>query len=219
MVEQRQFQISGRTAELLSQRYPKFVGIDERIIVGHAQDIEDPDVNLARAWIYDRYYPDILGIVRRRTSQSEDVEDDIAQDTLLKVFANIERFSWRGKGSFGGWVVKIAINTTADLFRRNRIRQSLPIYEHLVSPDVEQLTLGSTEKTPQVHVENQETYAELRERVSHLSTAQREVVELRYFGQFSVSETARRLGKTEVNVRVLTHKGVRKLRTLMPQTG
>jgi RNA polymerase sigma-70 factor (ECF subfamily) len=56
---------------------------------------------------------------------------------------------------------------------------------------------------------------DLRKAVALLPEAQREVILLRFASGLSVADTARALGKNENNVKVLQHKGMQRIQTLM----
>jgi RNA polymerase sigma-70 factor (ECF subfamily) len=56
---------------------------------------------------------------------------------------------------------------------------------------------------------------ELRELVQHLSTDQREVVLMRYAADLTVTEIAQALRKREPAIRMLLHRGLRKLKAVM----
>ena len=51
--------------------------------------------------------------------------------------------------------------------------------------------------------------------IEELPESQRDVVRLRFFGDMSVDEVARSLGKEPGNVRVLQHKALKNLRNIL----
>ena len=66
--------------------------------------------------LYSKYAPVMLGICLRYSDLRADAED-ILQDGFIKVFSNIA--SYRGEGSFEGWMKRIMINTAIDHYQRN----------------------------------------------------------------------------------------------------
>jgi RNA polymerase sigma-70 factor (ECF subfamily) len=56
---------------------------------------------------------------------------------------------------------------------------------------------------------------DLRSAVELLPEAQRDVIILRFASGLSVADTAKALGKSENNVKVLQHKGMQRLQVLM----
>ena len=59
------------------------------------------------------------------------------------------------------------------------------------------------------------TVATVREAAERLPEAQRQVIALRFGAGLSVAETAKALGKTENNVKVLQHKAIAKLQVMV----
>jgi RNA polymerase sigma-70 factor (ECF subfamily) len=59
------------------------------------------------------------------------------------------------------------------------------------------------------------TVATVRAAAEKLPEAQRQVIALRFGAGLSVAETARSLGKTENNVKVLQHKAIAKLQVMV----
>lgn len=58
--------------------------------------------------LYAKYAPTMLGICMRYARNKSEAED-ILQDGFLKVFINLKTF--RGEGSFEGWLKRIMVNT------------------------------------------------------------------------------------------------------------
>jgi RNA polymerase sigma-70 factor (ECF subfamily) len=69
-------------------------------------------------WLFDRYYPAIYSLLRRRGFSEED-SNDLAQETFLRVFRGIKQF--RGKAQFSTWLFDIAYNVLRNELR-NRSR-------------------------------------------------------------------------------------------------
>lgn len=67
--------------------------------------------------IYELYYGKMMGVCMRYTKDTDRAQD-ILQDALIKVFANIGKYDF--KGSFEGWVRRIVVNTAIDFFRRSK---------------------------------------------------------------------------------------------------
>ncbi|MDY9917661.1 RNA polymerase sigma-70 factor, ECF subfamily [Porphyromonadaceae bacterium NLAE-zl-C104] len=75
----------------------------------------------ARKEVYDQYAPAMMALCRRYVSDMEDAKD-VLQEGFLKIFVEIGQYS--GKGSFGGWIRKIFVNTSLDYMRKkNRLKQ------------------------------------------------------------------------------------------------
>ena len=66
--------------------------------------------------LYETHAPKMLGVCARYFQTIEEAQDAL-QDGFVKVFSNID--SYKGKGSFEGWIRKIMINTSLNLHRKN----------------------------------------------------------------------------------------------------
>lgn len=74
---------------------------------------EDPIFQRA---LYQRYYRLMFGVCLRYTDNQEDAQD-ILQEGFIKVFKHIHTF--RGQGSFEGWIRRIMVHTSIEHYRRN----------------------------------------------------------------------------------------------------
>ncbi len=71
--------------------------------------------------LYEKYAP-ILGVICMRYASSEDEANDILQDGFIKIFSKIKTF--KGEGSFEGWMKKIIINTSiTHIKKKNRFNR------------------------------------------------------------------------------------------------
>lgn len=65
--------------------------------------------------LYDEYSPVLLGIIRRYLNRIEDAEE-VLIDTFTKIFTKIDSFGY--KGSFEGWMKRIAVNESLMFLRK-----------------------------------------------------------------------------------------------------
>jgi len=79
--------------------------------------------------LFETYAPKMLGVCSRYFQTIEEAEDAL-QDGFVKVFSNINSF--KGNGSFEGWVRRIMVNTSLNLHRKN-----LKHYYHVDIADTE----------------------------------------------------------------------------------
>jgi RNA polymerase sigma-70 factor (ECF subfamily) len=133
--------------------------------------------------------------------------EDLAADTWLAVIRGLERF--RGdEGAFGAWVFTVARHRAID-WRRQAARRPTNLVP------VDQLAERSAPDDPVAQVlEGQSTQAALA-LVAELPPDQAEVVALRVLGGLEVTEVARIVGKRPGAVRVLAHRGLRRLAKLL----
>jgi RNA polymerase sigma-70 factor (ECF subfamily) len=173
---------------------------DEQRIVEAAQQGDQ----VALSQLYDHYFPRVYRYVSTRLSSTEDAED-VTTEIFLRIIENLRSFSWRGL-PFGAWVFRIARNEVVSHVRRMKVRTATA-----------QLTETIQDPSPD-HVDEiatQLTIATVREATEKLPEAQRQVISLRFGAGLSVAETAKALGKTENNVKVLQHKAIAKLQVMV----
>ena len=163
--------------------------------------------------LYDAYVARLYRYCLTRVGDETDAED-LAEEIFVKVLGAIDRFEWRPTPDgqripFGAWLFRIARNEVASFQRRAAAR---PAPAEL-SERIHDLRRGPHELT-ESKLQIQEVFKAVRE----LPEAQREVILLRFASGLSVAETAAALGKNVPNVKVLQHKGVRRLRTMLATT-
>lgn len=129
--------------------------------------------------------------------------EDLASDTWVSVVRDLSHFSGDEPAAFRAWVLSIARRRWIDDVRR-RTRRPEALVD--VVPDI-------TPAAADV-VTEWETAAGTRWAMNLLATLppdQAEVIALRVVADLDVHETARLLGKKPGAVRVLAHRGLRRL--------
>ncbi len=173
---------------------------DERVVVESAQK-GDAD---ALGMLYEYYFPRVHRFVSVRVFRQEDAED-IVNEIFMRVVSSIDRFRWEG-APFGAWIFRIARNEVVNHIRRSaRQLQKEPLFDSI--PDAKSDHVGDLEK--------EEAFEYIRAASANLPEAQRDVIALRFGADLTVAETARVLGKTENNVKVLQHKAIVRLREMV----
>jgi RNA polymerase sigma factor (sigma-70 family) len=71
----------------------------------------------AQRKLYDRYASVLLGICYRYMHDKQAAED-VLQEAFVKIFKNLKQYE--GKGSFEGWLKRIAVNTSISHIRKNK---------------------------------------------------------------------------------------------------
>jgi RNA polymerase sigma factor (sigma-70 family) len=67
--------------------------------------------------LYNRFSPRMYAVCLRYASNAEEAQD-ILQEGFIKIFKKLDTF--RGEGSFEGWIRRIFVNTAIEHFRRKR---------------------------------------------------------------------------------------------------
>jgi RNA polymerase sigma factor (sigma-70 family) len=128
---------------------------------------------------------------------------EAAADTVQHAFLRLcEESPQKLEGRLAQWLFTVCRNKAVDFLRLRRQA------EHL---DGESGHLPGREPDPAVAAQQHDLYGRLRALVGQLPAAQREAVDLWAEG-FAFSQIAQITGRTEVNVRVLVHRGLKALR-------
>lgn len=72
----------------------------------------------AQKEVYEKYSPAMLALCVRYVSDYESAKD-ILQEGFIKLFTKIEQYE--GRGSFGGWIRKIFVNTALEELANNKM--------------------------------------------------------------------------------------------------
>ena len=157
--------------------------------------------------LYDRYgrvaYGLALRIVRDRA---------LAEDAVQEAFLGV----WRSAGSFlaeqgkpSTWILTHVHRRAVDLVRREERRRGEPLEE------VAQPTGEATDEEAWLRAQRQVVQEALRK----LPADQREAIELAYYGGFTQSELAHRLGVPLGTIKSRMFTGLRRLRDLLADAG
>jgi RNA polymerase sigma-70 factor, ECF subfamily len=161
----------------------------------------------AFASLYHQVQP-LLG--RYLQVHAPDYAEDAASDAWLEVARALDRFVGSEKG-FRAWVFTIARRKVIDCARRELRRPVIAL------PDDPDSQPGRTADTADLVVEAEATQRAIA-LVRTLPPDQAEVVMLRIVAGLDSSEVAALVGKSSGAVRVLAHRGVKRLaRTLAAQ--
>jgi RNA polymerase sigma factor (sigma-70 family) len=162
----------------------------------------------ALAELYDRFGRVAYGVALR-ILRDEKLAEDAVQEGFLATWRSADRFMpERGKAST--WVLTLVHRRAVDLVRREDRRRAEALTE-----DVEPAPSGSAEDDAWLRFERERVQAALRQ----LPDQQREALELAYYGGFSQSELAERLGQPVGTIKSRMFTGLARLRELLADPG
>lgn len=154
--------------------------------------------------LYDEFADRIYKFIRMKISESEQAED-LLQEVFVK--------AWQGSKTlevtdlnFSAWLYKVASNTVNDHYRK--------VYRRPQTVELDTAyNIASTDDTERLAENGFEAEA-MKKVLDELPENFKQVLELRYFQDFTVEETAKILNKSSVTVRVLQHRATKKLKQL-----
>lgn len=157
----------------------------------------------ALAALYNEYYDRIARYIFVRLGERTEAED-LAGEVFLKALESLESYKERGI-PMRAWLFKIAHNLVVDYIRRVAKRKTIPI------DTVEVIA----ESDPQALAETSIQLAQLAGALNQLNPAQRQVIELRFFGGLTSEEAGQILDKSSGAVREMQSAAIKYLRKLM----
>jgi len=175
---------------------------DEAVVALVARSDDD-----ALAELYDRFGRVAYGMALR-VLRDEKLAEDAVQEGFLAAWRNADRFvPERGKAST--WLLTFVHRRAVDLVRREDRRRAEPL--------VEGADAAATDAAEDawLRCERERVQAALRQ----LPDQQREALELAYYGGFSQSELAERLGQPVGTIKSRMFTGLARLRELLGEPG
>jgi RNA polymerase sigma-70 factor (ECF subfamily) len=132
-----------------------------------------------------------------------ELAEDLASDTWVKVIRSLGRFQGDER-AFRAWVFTVARHRAIDWRRQATRRPTRPV-------SAEQLAELSAPDDPVAAVFGSQSTRAALALLAELPADQAEVVALRVLGGLEVAEVARIVGKRPGAVRMLAHRGLRRL--------
>jgi RNA polymerase sigma-70 factor (ECF subfamily) len=169
--------------------------------------------NHALEELYNRYSGVVYRLAFRVLKQREQSEE-VVQEVFWRVWRRSTSFE-RERGRVSQWIFGIAHNLCIDEMRRMRARPN-PVYENDEHPIIAQLVDEHID-IPAVAWANEQRRV-IVGALATLPVAQREAVELAYFGGFSHQEIAERLDRPLGTIKTRVRLGLQKLGTLLADT-
>jgi RNA polymerase sigma factor (sigma-70 family) len=159
----------------------------------------------ALAELYDRIGGSAYGLAFRILR-----DNALAEDAVQEAFLGL----WRTAGSFvperakaSTWILTLVHRRAVDVVRREQRRRTQPL------EDAPEPVTGSAEQAAWTQLERERVQAAL----TQLPDAQREAIELAYYGGFTQSELAERLGEPLGTIKSRMFTGLARLRELLDE--
>jgi RNA polymerase sigma-70 factor (ECF subfamily) len=146
--------------------------------------------------LWRNYQPRMVRYLAMFTNEPEDLTSEV----WIKIAASIQSFHGDSK-AFKGWIYTIARNAATDLARK-KARSGT-----------------SVELNEDDWIGENSTMVEVMDLVKRLPEEYAEIIMLRVVADLDASEVAEIVGKTQGNVRVLTHRGLKQLKEMLTTGG
>jgi len=161
----------------------------------------------ALAELYDRYGRAAYGLALR-VLRDQALAEDAVQDAFLSVWRTAPRFVPE-RGAASTWILTLVHRRAVDVVRREQRRRADPLDR------VPEQGGGAVDEEAWVRLQRERVQAAL----SQLPDQQREALELAYYGGFTQSELAERLGQPIGTIKSRMFTGLARLRELLGEPG
>lgn len=154
---------------------------------------------------YRQYFPRVFAFIYGRV-QNAQVTEDLVSEVFERAFLKAD--SLRNAEAFGTWLFTIARNVV-NSHGRKLVREQ-------INPDPEVLsTIASGQASVESQILRREEVASLLAHVRRLSQREQEIIALKFDGGLANKQIAQIVGVSEVNVRVILYRALRKLRDML----
>jgi len=154
--------------------------------------------------IYELFAERIYRYIYLKISDKDEAED-LTQQVFIKAWEALPDFRFK-KNPFSSWLYSIARNLITDFYRKKKPIFSLDAEIKIDVPDAADLNeqLMIKEKTQKVF-----------RAIQQLPDEQKELLILRFVDEFSYNEIAKIMRKSPLTLRVLQHRALKRLRTII----
>jgi len=156
--------------------------------------------------VYDLFVEKIFRFVYLKVSSREDAED-ITSEVFLRAWQYLGE--QKKIDNLNAFLYQIARNLVVDFYRK-RVQQPLPMINEEQLEAVPDLDNNIFKK-----IDDELNHNNLTKVLSQLKDEYKEIIILRFIEEYSVEETAKIIGKTKSNVRVLSHRALQKVEQII----
>jgi RNA polymerase sigma-70 factor (ECF subfamily) len=169
----------------------------------------------AFASLMNRYRDSIYYMLLKMVNNPADAED-LTIEAFGKAFRNID--SYTPKYAFSTWLFKIASNNCVDFIRK---KQGNPTPLDHLQDNLDNLTVNiqSDMPDPEESLINHQKIAALKDIVNQLKPRYKELIELRYYKEYSYEEIASELNLPIGTVKAQLHRAKTLLYNILIKTG
>lgn len=163
---------------------------------GYLQRVMNGETS-AYSYIVDKYKDMVFGICLKICREREQAEE-IAQDTFVKAFNNLDSFRMESK--FSTWLYRIAYNTSISAVRKKKV-EFAPVDDHIVQNyTIEEIN------TDIQGCDREVVQKKLLGMIDELPDNDRAIVQLFYLEQTSIDDISEMTQLSKSNIKVKLHR-------------
>ncbi len=156
--------------------------------------------------LYNTYIDRIYRFVYFKIGNKEEAED-ATNDIFLRTWNYLIGSPKKPVQSLSGLLYSIARNTVIDIYRERAKKQ-------IVAMEKEEFEQIKSNENLLESLEIKQNTTQIEKHIRSLKQEYQEVIILHYIEELSIGEIAEMLGKKQLNVRVLLHRALKKLKSL-----
>ena len=153
--------------------------------------------------LYNKYFDRIYVFIYNRTAD-KDLSGDLTQQVFLKALYNIKSYKFKGL-PFSAWLYRIALNEINQFFRKSKKMQTFSIDEKCFANIVESVEEENFDEKHQILIES----------LNKLPKESVNLIQLRFFENYSFKEIGVILGITENNAKVKIYRVLDKIKSFI----
>ncbi len=154
--------------------------------------------------LYDRYQPQIYRFIYLKVSHREEAED-LCHQVFLSAWQNIEGYKFKGF-PFSTWLYSIARNKVIDHYRTKK---------NFIDIETIYIAEEDDKKTNEAILDFKTNIENVKKAISELPQTEQDVIIMRFTEDMPYKEIASILNKSEVSIRVIQHKAIKRLKELL----
>jgi RNA polymerase sigma-70 factor (ECF subfamily) len=174
--------------------------------LAHIRQAQEGDPAAFRA-LFDGHRQRVYALAYRYLRNRSDAED-VLQETFIKAYHGLPRYSPAKGLNFAAWINRICVNASIDAMRRSRVRDVRP----LEPEEAAAMSAPSHSSDPELTARNNEIRAKIDEALARLTPTQRMVFTLRHYQEYTTREVAEAMESSEGSVKKHLFRAVALLR-------
>lgn len=155
----------------------------------------------AIAQLYEKYLDPIYRYCYWQTNHSHDDAEDLTQEVFVEMAKSITSF--KDTGQFKNWLYTIAKRRIVLWIKRKYQLPHSPLFDNVA---IAEKWIDPKEQSKSVSL--------VKKLLQKLTPSAQDIITLRFLRNYSVKETAKTLKLSEANVKVITHRALKKLGSL-----
>jgi RNA polymerase sigma-70 factor (ECF subfamily) len=154
--------------------------------------------------LYDHYQPQIYRFIMIKVGHREEAED-LTHQVFLSAWQNVHSYKHRGF-PFSSWLYRIARNQVIDFYRTKKPAETIDELDEEHVP---------VSETLEIVIDRNLVMEDIFGAIAKLKQDYQDVIVLRFVEEYSLKETAEVMEKSEGAVKLIQHRAIRQLKTLL----